>query len=187
VAGRLTVHVASPAPTTTTAVRAMVSTAPTTSAPVVLASTSTAGPSVAALVAEVEATGLEPGSNWSWSMGNPASHCPGLSGLTTGCTYGAVGLEVTLFAGNPTLALVAHEIANAETENDAVPDVLNQVEASAGGTSWSAIDAVASCLVEHYLGVQDDVAGSWQCSSAMAASVAANIHDNLSSTVQITS
>ena len=29
-------------------------------------------PSVAGLVAEVEASGIEPGSNWSWSMGNTA-------------------------------------------------------------------------------------------------------------------
>jgi hypothetical protein len=83
----------------------------------------------------------------------------------------------TEFAGAPGLLLVAHELANAETENYAVPDLVSLVAGSAGGTSWSAIDAVASCLVVHFMGVQDGAAGPWQCPSALAATVGAAIHD----------
>jgi hypothetical protein len=77
----------------------------------------------------------------------------------------------------PTLALVAHELANAETQNDAVPSLLHEVATAAGGTSWSPTDAVASCLVEHFMGFEDDAAGTWQCPTALAAVVAENIHD----------
>ena len=139
-------------------------------------------PSVATMVAEVEASGVEPGSNWSWSMGDTATHC-GARRRGTGCTFGAGGLEYTVFAGSPTLALVAHELANAETQNDAVPDLLNDVATAADGTSWSPTDAVASCLVEHFMGFQDGSAGSWQCPTALATTVADNIHDTLSSTI----
>jgi hypothetical protein len=138
-----------------------------------------AEPSVAALVGEVEAAGIEPGSNWSWSMGDTATHCAAMTGAGTGCTYGSNGLEYSVFSGSPTLALVAHELANAETQNDAVPDLLSQVAADAGGTAWSPTDAVASCLVAHFMGFQDDSAGTWQCSAALATTVAANIHDSL--------
>ena len=93
------------------------------------------------------------------------------------------GLEYTVFAGSPTLALVAHELANAETQNDAVPDLLNDVATAEGGTSWSPTDAVASCLVEHFMGFQDGSAGSWQCPTTLATTVADNIHDTLSSTI----
>lgn len=120
-------------------------------------------------------------------MGNTAAHCPAMTGVATGCTFGAGGLEESVFAGSPPLALVAHEIANAETQNDAVPGLLSQVAALAGGTSWSPTDAVASCLVEHYMGFQDNVAGTWQCPAATASLVAANIHDTLTSTFDITS
>lgn len=140
-------------------------------------------PSVATMVAQVEAAGVEPGSNWSWSMGDTATHCGVVSGAGTGCTFGAGGLEYTVFAGTPTLALVAHELANAETQNDAVPDLLNDVATAEGGTSWSPTDAVASCLVEHFMGVQDGAAGSWRCPTALATTVADNIHDTLSSTI----
>jgi hypothetical protein len=140
-------------------------------------------PPVATLVAEVEAAGIDPGSNWSWSMGDTATHCGPISGSGTGCTYGAGGLEYTVFGGSPTLSLVAHELANAETQNDAVPDLLSEVAAADGGTSWSPTDAVASCLVVHFLGFQDDAAGTWQCSAAVASFVASNIHDTLSTTV----
>jgi hypothetical protein len=136
-------------------------------------------PAVATLVAEVEAAGIQPGSNWSWSMGDTATHCGPLSGAGTGCTFGTGGLEFTVFSGSPTLALVAHELANAETQNDAVPNLLSEVAGAAGATSWSPTDAVASCLVEHFLGFQDGSAGTWQCSPALAATVADNIHDTL--------
>jgi hypothetical protein len=142
-------------------------------------------PSIATLVAEVEAAGIEPGSNWSWSTGDTATHCGVITGAGTGCTFGAAGLEQTVFAGSPTLALVAHELANAETQNDAVPDLLNEVGAVAGTTSWSPTDAVASCLVAHFMGFQDGAAGTWQCSSALASFVAANIHDTLSTVVAV--
>jgi hypothetical protein len=134
-------------------------------------------PSVATLVAEVEAAGIEPGSNWTWTMGDTATHCGVITGVGTGCTFGAAGLEESIFAGSPTLALVAHELANAETQNDAVPGLLDEVAAADGGSSWSPTDAVASCLVEHFMGFQDVSAGAWQCPSALATVVADNIHD----------
>jgi hypothetical protein len=138
-----------------------------------------AAPGVAALVAEVEASGIVPGSNWSWSMGDTAAHCGPMTGAGTGCTYGLNGLEYTVFSGSPTLALVAHELANAETQNDAVPNLLNEVAVAAAGSSWSQTDAVASCLVAYFMGFQDESAGSWQCPVALAATVATNIHDSL--------
>ena len=146
--------------------------------PVVEAAPSAAAPSVAALVSQVEASGIDPGSNWSWAMGDTAVHCGVMMGDGTGCTYGAGGLEYSVFAGTPTLALVAHELANAETQNDAVPSLLSQVAAAAGGTTWSPTDGVASCLVAHFMGFQDAVAGPWQCPAALAATVAANIHSS---------
>ena len=161
---------------------------PTTPTPTSVATTTVATliePSIATLVAEVEAAGIEPGSNWSWSMGDTATHCGAISGAGTGCTFGAAGLEQTVFAGSPTLTLIAHELANAETQNDAVPSLLNEVAAAAGTASWSPTDAVASCLVAHFMGFQDDAAGAWQCSTALAAFVAANIHDTLSSAVAV--
>ena len=136
-------------------------------------------PSVAELVAQVEATGIDPGSNWTWSMGDTATHCGQLAGSGTGCTYGSAGREFTIFAGSPTLALVAHELANAETQNDAVPNLLSQVWLADAGSSWSPTDAVASCLVEHFMGFQDGAAGSWLCPAALATVVADNIHDTL--------
>jgi len=169
--------------TTTSAVTPPVTTPPApvpAPAPVVVvvAAPST-GPSVAALVSEVEASGIEPGSNWSWSMGDTATHCGAIVGDGTGCTYGSGGLEYSVFAGTPTLALVAHELANAETQNDAVPSLLGQVAAVAGASSWSPTDGVASCLVAHFMGFQDLVAGPWQCPAALASTVAANIHESL--------
>ena len=112
-------------------------------------------------------------------MGDTATHCGVITGDGTGCTYGSGGLEYSVFSGSPTLALVAHELANAETQNDAVPSLLNQVAAAAAGTAWSPTDAVASCLVANFMGFDDDVAGTWQCSAALAATTAANIHDSL--------
>ena len=100
-----------------------------------------------------------------------------MSGAGTGCTYGTAGQEFTIFAGSPNLALVAHELANAETQNDAVPTLMNEVATAEDGTSWSPTDAVASCLVENFMGFQDDAAGTWQCSAALGAEVAAHIHD----------
>ena len=167
--------------TSTTVLATPVKAPPVAVAPVVASVVAplVAAPSVAALVAEVEATGIEPGSNWSWSMGDTAVHCGAMTGAGTGCTYGSNGLEYTVFSGSPTLALVAHELANAETQNDAVPDLLNEVAAAAGSTTWSPTDAVASCLVAHFMGIQDNAAGSWQCPAALATTAAANIHDSL--------
>jgi hypothetical protein len=135
------------------------------------------------LVAEVEAAGIEPGSNWSWSMGDTAANCGPLFGSGTGCTFGAGGLEYTVFAGSPNLSLVAHELANAETQNDAVPDLLSEVAAAEDGNSWSPTDAVSSCLVAHFIGIQDDAAGVWACPATLATFVAGNIHDTLSTAV----
>jgi hypothetical protein len=131
---------------------------------------------VATLVAQVTASGIDPGSNWSWSMGNTATHCSVMTGTGTGCTYGAGGQEFTVFAGTPNLALVAHELANAETQNDAVPSLMDQVSAAEGGTSWSPTDAVATCLVAHFMGFQDGAAGTWQCPLALGTIVADDIH-----------
>jgi hypothetical protein len=135
--------------------------------------------SIGALVDQVEAAGIEPGPDWTWSIGDTAAHCGTItdSGAASGCTYWASGVERTLFAGSPSLALVAHEVANAETESDAVPSLMAQVAASEAGTSWSTTDAVASCLVDHSLGFQDDAAGFWQCPVALASYVADHIHD----------
>jgi hypothetical protein len=158
----------------------------TSSAPALKASVTTTvtEPPVAALVAEVEAAGVEPGSTWSWSMGDTATQCGAIPGNSagTGCTFGPAGLERSVFAGSPSLALVAHELANAETGNDAVPSLMSEVTAAEAGTSWSPMDAVASCLVEHFMGFEDDAAGSWQCPAALATVVAENIHDTVSTT-----
>ena len=163
--------------TTTSVVTAPVKALPVAVAPAV--APAVAEPSVAELVDEVEAVGIEPGSNWSWSMGDTATHCGAMTGAGTGCTYGSNGLEYSVFSGSPTLALVAHELANAETQNDAVPSLLSEVAAAAAGTSWSPTDAVASCLVAHFMGFQDLSAGTWQCPAALATIAAANIHDSL--------
>ena len=114
-------------------------------------------------------------------MGDTGTRCqvPTGSGQATGCTSWAAGVERTVFAGTPSLALVAHEVANAEAERYAIPTLVSTVSAAAAGTSWSPTDAVASCLVVHFLGFQDGAAGSWQCPAPLAAWVAAHIHDTL--------
>jgi hypothetical protein len=162
--------------------------APPTTAPVVPTTAPAPAPTTAApeiavvtsLVAEVEADGIDPGPTWTWTMGDPSSLCGAIPepGAGTGCTSGAPGEAKTVFAGTPNLALVAHEMANAETENDAVPSLLSTVTEAEAGTSWSPIDAVASCLVAHFMGFQDNAAGTWQCPSALASFVATNIHDS---------
>jgi hypothetical protein len=146
-------------------------------APIAAVTPPTTVPSVPALVAEVVASGIDPGSNWTWSMGDTASQCGAIGGnnIATGCTFGAAGFARTVFFGSPTLALVAHELANAETENDAVPSLMSEVAIDEAGTSWSPIDAVASCLVEHFMGFEDVAAGTWQCPSSLATLVAQDI------------
>jgi 3D (Asp-Asp-Asp) domain-containing protein len=117
-------------------------------------------------------------------MGDTSAQCglnPGNSS-GSGCTFGAAGQAKTVFSGSPSLALVAHELANAETENDAVPSLMNEVTTAEAGTSWSPIDAVASCLVAHFMGFQDDAAGTWQCPAALAMVVVENIHDTVVTT-----
>jgi hypothetical protein len=138
--------------------------------------------SIASMVDEVESAGVEPGPNWSWSTGDTAAECGAITsgGMATGCTYWVSGVERTVFEGSPSLALVAHEVANAEAERDAVASLVSYVASAEAGTSWSPTDAVASCLVEHFMGFQDDSAGTWQCPLAMAVSVAEQIHDTTS-------
>jgi hypothetical protein len=180
-----------PAPTTTTVAPVVATRAPTPVATVPPAAVPVTAPAaapapaslpytgtpIATLVAQVEASGIDPGPSWSWSMGDTSTVCGAIPGnVGTGCTFGAAGAATTVFAGSPTLALVAHELANAETENDAVSALMAQVTAAEGGSSWSPIDAVATCLVVHFLGFQDEAAGSWQCPVALATFVAANIH-----------
>jgi hypothetical protein len=144
-------------------------------------------PSIATFVAEVKAKGIEPGSNWSWSMGDTSTRCGLIHGTGTGCTSAAGGDVHTVFGGSPTLALVAHELANAEALNDAVPNLMSKVSAAESGTSWSTTDALASCLVAHFMGFQDFSAGSWRCPDALASYVARNIHDAAPVTTQVTS
>jgi hypothetical protein len=141
---------------------------------------------VAALVAQVEAAGIQPGTNWTWSMGQTTTMCGPIAGAGTGCTFGAAGLEQTVFTGTPTLALVAHELANAETQNDAIPSLLSEVATAEAGTSWSPTDAVASCLVAHFMGFQDLAAGTWQCPAVLATVVAENIHNTVAPTTGLT-
>jgi hypothetical protein len=140
--------------------------------------------SISALVGQAEAAGIEPGPNWTWSIGDTAAHCGPITvaSASSGCTYWASGVESTVFSGSPSLALVAHELANAETESDAVAGLMDEVATSEAGTSWSTTDAVASCLVEHFLEFQDDAAGTWQCPVALASYVADHIHDQVVTT-----
>jgi len=174
-----------PAPTTPESVPTTLAVAPAPAAPLVAASTE---PPIATLVAEVEAAGIAPGASWSWRIGDTATQCGVIPGdkAGTGCTSGAAGAATTVFAGAPSLALVAHELADAETENDAVPSLMAEVTTAEAGTSWSSIDAVATCLVVHFMGFQDNAAGSWQCPVALAAVVAANIDDTVSSVAETT-
>ena len=174
-----------PDSTTAPAQRTPTTGAPGTAAPPPTASTQASAD--AALVAQVEASGILPGPNWTWSVGDTAVSChiAPTSGLGTGCTSWSSGSEATVFDGPVTLALVAHEIANAETEAYAIPTVLDQVSSAAGGNSWSTTDAVASCLVAHFLGFQDGAAGPWECPATLAAAVATHIHDTVVTT-QIT-
>ena len=164
----------------------------TTTAPTPVATVQTSAPegsavvtpSTSDLVAQVEAAGIVPAPTWTWSMGDTGSQCgvTAAAGSAAGCTSWSAGVEHTTFSGTPPLALVAHEIANAETEHFAVPTLLNEVSAAAAGTSWSPTDAVASCLVMHFLGFEDNAAGSWQCPAGLAASVAAHIRDTIVTT-----
>ena len=111
-------------------------------------------------------------------MGDTATQCGAIPGnVATGCTFGAAGSARTVLSGSPSLALVAHELANAEVENDAVPSLMADGQSAEAGTSWTPIDAAASCLVEHFMGFQDHAAGAWECPAALADFVAANIHD----------
>ncbi len=143
-----------------------------------------AGIFITTAVAKVEAAGIEPGANWNWYIGDTATYCGAIPGTGTGCTYKlSTGVEYSVFSGSPTLALVAHELANAVTMNDAAPYLLNKVSTAAKSTSWSPTDAVASCLVAHFMGFQDRSAGAWLCPVALATTVAATIHDSLSSDV----
>jgi hypothetical protein len=170
------------ASTTTTAPPSTTTTSPAAVAPAPASTPAAPVPAnapIVALVAEVEASGVDPGPSWSWTMGDTATQCgviPG-NGAGTGCTFGAAGAARTVFSGSPSLALVAHELANAETENDAIPSLMDEVAQAEAGTAWTPIDAVASCLVEHFMGFQDGAAGTWECPVALATVVAANIHD----------
>ncbi|HEX7443230.1 MAG TPA: hypothetical protein VF320_05055, partial [Acidimicrobiales bacterium] len=172
---------AATAPPATTAPHSVAAATPQTAPAAVTPTPTTPGSTVgdvAALVAQVEATGIAPGPTWTWSFGDTAA-CGAIPGsnVGTGCTAGAAGAVVTVFAGSPGLLLVAHELANAEVENYAVPALLDLVARAAGGASWSPIDAVASCLVVHALHVQDGAAGPWTCPSGLADVVGAHIHD----------
>ena len=175
------VPVTTPAPTPSVTTPSVSTTSSLPAAPVAAAPVTT--PTLAALVQQVEAAGIEPGVGWSWSVGDTAA-CGAIagSGSATGCTSWDSGVIRTVFNGQPAIALVAHELANAETEADAVPALLQQVAAVAAGSSWSTTDAVASCLVVHFLGIQDDAAGPWQCPPMLATQVAAHIHDTVTTT-----
>ena len=82
-----------------------------------------------------------------------------------------------MFAGSPNLALVAHELANAETQNDAVPTLMNEV-ATAEGRDFVVPYRRRGVLPGRAVhGVPNDAAGTWQCPAALGAEVAAHIHD----------
>ena len=161
-----------PARATVASTPVPVATTTTTTLPVV-------DPPIASWVGEVEASGIVPPPGWTWTVGTVPTSCGGAvaPGHGTGCTSWSSGVESTVFEGPVTLALVAHEIANAETEAYAIPTLLGEVQTAAGGSSWSATDAVATCLVAHFLGIQDQAAGSWQCPDPLATVVATHIHD----------
>jgi hypothetical protein len=171
-----------PPPTTTTTTTSPTALAPgsTSDAAAGASASDTSTAVVSALIGEVETAGVDPGPHWSWGMGDTGA-CGAITGgaLATGCTSWSFGTEKTVFAGSPPLALVAHELANAEAASDATPSLLTQVTAAEAGTSWSPIDAVASCLVEHFLGFQDNAAGSWQCPIELANQVAQDIHQTV--------
>jgi hypothetical protein len=175
-------HAITPSPPTTTTTSPL---APASTSNLSAASpdtdTSTATTIVSALIGEVESAGVDPGPQWTWAMGDTTASCGAIAGgtLATGCTSWSFGTEKTVFAGSPPLALVAHELANAEAAADATPSLLGQVATAEAGTSWSPIDAVGSCLVEHFLGFQDNAAGSWQCPVELASLVAEHIHDTV--------
>jgi len=57
-----------------------------------------------------------------------------------------------------------------------VPSLMDQVSAAENGTSWSPTDAVATCLVAHFMGFQDGASGAWQCPAALGTIVADNIN-----------
>lgn len=136
------------------------------------------------LVARVEASGIVAPPTWTWSTGDTtvSCHITPTPGQGAGCTSWSSGSESTVFDGPVTLALVAHEIANAETEAYAIPTLLAEVANAAGADSWSPTDAVASCLVAHFLGFQDGAAGVWACPATLADAVAAHIHDTVVTT-----
>jgi hypothetical protein len=131
------------------------------------------------MVAQVETSGIVPGPSWTWSMGDPADMCHFTApvGQPTGCTIWGSGTESTVFAGPVNLALVAHELGNAETSEYAPASLLAEVTSAEAGTSWSPTDATATCLVAHFMGFQDQAAGSWSCPAALATEVADHIHD----------
>ena len=151
---------------------------PPTPPPVASGPTASSVADVAALVSQVEAAGIAPGETWTWSIGT-TSRCGAIPGTNvgTGCTAGMPGSVTTVFTGVPGLLLVAHELANAATENYAVPALVHLVTQSEGGTSWSPIDAVATCLVAHFMHAQDGAAGTWSCPAPLADIVAAHIRD----------
>jgi hypothetical protein len=148
-------------------------------APVVTAVPAQPIPSVTALAAQVVASGIDPGPAWTWTF-SPTSTCGVLPGnnSATGCTTGFKdGSANTVFWGTPPLTLVAHELANAEVEIYAMAPLIAMVTRAEAGTSWSPIDAVAGCLVVHYMNIPDTSAGTWTCPPALGDIVAANIHN----------
>ena len=60
-------------------------------------------------------------------MGNTATHCSVYDWQQAPDVRGAGGQEFTVFAGTPNLASWHSELANAETQNDAVPSLMDQV------------------------------------------------------------
>ena len=71
------------------------------SVPTPNATTAATQPPVATLVDEVEVAGVEPGSSWSWSMGDTTTQCGAIesNAAGTGCTFGSVGAVRSVFAG----------------------------------------------------------------------------------------
>ena len=127
-----------------------------------------ATPAVATWWPRSRPAGIDPGPNWSWSIGDTATGAapsPVTARHRLHLRGGRAGHHG--FRRLAALALVAHELANAETENDAVP----ACDPGHGGGSRDVMvpdRRRGLCLVAHFMGFQDDAAGPWQCPAALA-------------------
>jgi len=176
---------APPAPTTTTTQAPAAPAAPPTPAP----NLGTPGfqqanaASITWAIGVVEAAGLEPAPNWTWSMANVANPW----GITSG--YFSDPAITTVFAESnfPVIAVVSHEIANSvalyaglySTTVSATPTsawlASFTATAAAGGGDFSPTDSLSVCMQAHIgvttLGAGSYSGGSFRCTSTLANTV----------------